>query len=543
MTIVNSVLDSNYNIYGFIFEDGNFKDLQELKEMKFKNNQIKFYKDYYKELNNFKIKELPMKMKINNNFIEITNELELKKKILNKGLLCGFLCSINNIEKVFDMEDFYKVATWCHNINFMIRKNNNISFVVGKNGTKIKTLPILNIEKDIENIDINKLKTSIRKDTLKLSKNNSRIDIINLFNFLNKIDALLLKFPEEKYINTKETKKIDNKFIDLNIGEIISPNINFSDNKININMICKKMGNVNINNILYPVFHVTSKHLFLNGINYIKNIGLIIRNEELKVFENFLDSYDSRLLIKNYENQQNIQKIKSFLGNDNISIFTLNTEFLNIINNKIILDNNQLYEIFKDLIEYKTINRYLNLVKKEIKYQKNKKKFGIYDLLKDEVLDNLIEEGIDIFSGIYNKTGEIIAPAKSTVSAEIIYSIKGYKTIPSAIDIKNKKNSKFVTPKIEKIIDDIENETDLNNKKNKYEKYQEYYNKRQYLLTKKIWLFNLSNLLNESYCLNNGWIKIKETKNDKVDYIAEFNCVEKGLEDFYLKIINIKERY
>lgn len=529
--ILKSVLDNNYNVFGFIFDDNSFKDINELSSIKFENNEIKVCSDLVYEKNKFKIKNIPMMIKKGQDFLEIKNDIEVLKKIITNNKLSGFLININNEEVVLELNEFYKLSLWCNTLNYIVKKREDIFYICGKKGTKIETLPIYDYINERPTAYIKNLRTTINKN---INMSNFRLDVINFFEYLDSKNITLLKLPENDYIQSKKSKEIDNKFIDLGIGELINPKIVYSDNKININMICKKMGNANIDGILYPVFDITSKHLFLNGANYLKEISIIIEKNKVKDLLEYLRLFDSDLLIKKYVNNSVINKIKSFLMKDNIEIYNINTKYLKISNENYDLSIYALFFKISDLFKYKTIMRYLNFIKKELDINPEKTRYGIYSKLNNSELLNLENNGIDIYSGILKRSNNEFIPTKENLSAEIIHSIKGYKSIPSGIDLKNKTKAKYISAELNDIINEIESELSIDEKIKKYFLYSKIYTNKIYDLTKDIWLYNISHLKNGKYIVNSlFWTKVED---------GAYVCKMDGLNDFQLNLKNIKER-
>ena len=154
MKIISTIVDSNYIMYGLELEgrSSEFKEegkdiirkvitLNQLINKRFKNNQIECKKSGIKELNNFKLNKLPMKLFDGEKYIKIKNELFLIKRLLVKGKLEGFLVDIGGIQKRFSTQEIINLSTWYYPINFYIRSRNNKVFISGRKGLSIKKLP------------------------------------------------------------------------------------------------------------------------------------------------------------------------------------------------------------------------------------------------------------------------------------------------------------------------------------------------------------------------------------------------------------------
>ena len=574
MKIISTIVDSNYIMYGLELEgrSSEFKEegkdiirkvitLNQLIDKRFKNSQIACLKKGIKELNNFKLKELPMKLFDGKNYINIINNLTLKKRLLVEGKLEGFLVDINGIEKRFSVEEIINLASWYNLINFYIKFKNNKVFISGKKGNSLIGLPEEELVAEKKTNKKHKVKTIHDKKIVSNIISFNDFDIITLYKIIQDLNGMILKLPTENYEKSKiAKKKYHEDFIDLGIGEIGSPYIVYGEKKLNINSRFKKIGNVLVNfnkyNHTIQTYTITSKHIFLNGKNYMKKFGIIIEKEKAQILK---ERFSKSLALNQITDTSILTPIKSFLGSKTLEIFTVDTGRLDLINhNKIknfILKNNLILDNIKRLNDIKVQKRYYNFITKEVSSILESKsifvepeKFGIYKGMSDELLLALSDAGINVYTGRYEKKEDVneddIPDDKENYEDndyEVIYSIKGFQSIPSAKDIymKNNKAEKYISVEFSKTIDDFNKMPDDKLKLQKIEKALKALDREQSEIIKKLWMhkiscFSAGNYKGFKIPNKEEWVSIMNNKIN--DSTKEFMCKEVGCESLLLKL-------
>lgn len=540
MNIVSIVIDKNNTPYGLELDTKEIVLLKDFIENPIKNKQIEIVDDKLIEQKGFKFKEIPMKQLLNKNLINISNELILNKRIIMDSNLVGFEVSFNSKVLNLTLKELYSLAKFCHCTNFILKTNSRHTYIVGK-GIKLKDLP------STETID--KAPSIIKKkEVLDLEKD---FDVLDIFDFLKTIDAQIIKLPTEKYTKTKNnSKKVSNEFIDLGIGELTSPSIRFTETNINVNATFKKYGNVLVefdgNKFNLQTYVLSTKHIYFNGENYLNEIGIILDKDKEESLVNFLSK---TLSLKKIQNDLILNPLKSILNKRDIILYAIDTSKIEFIKSEKLKDFEfNEYKIKKyclDLIYLKTTKRYLNFMKKEteekikeLKLDIPKPKIGIYSSFNDEMIDFLKDSiGIDIHTGMFKKIEDDKVKNDEISDIEIVYSVKGFKSIPSSKDIvtKSQKSLKFISKNLEIIMNDIESESDYTKKFTKIEEYINKNNNEILNIVEKLWKHKLNSFINGNklyYKDNWNYQLIKESAEYK-----EYSAISES--DLYLKLRNI----
>ena len=168
--------------------------------------------------------------------------------------------------------------------------------------------------------------------------------------------------------------------------------------------------------------------------------------------------------------------------------------------------------------------------------------------MSDELLLALSDAGINVYTGRYEKKEDVneddIPDDKENYKDndyEVIYSIKGYQSIPGAKDIymKNNKADKYISVEFSKTIDDFNKMPDDKLKLQKIEKALKALDREQGEIIKKLWMhkiscFSAGNYKGFKIPNKEKWVPIMNNKIN--DSTKEFMCKEVGCESLLLKL-------
>lgn len=438
---VKTIVDVNRKLIGFLLEgkDTEFEGfstdnirrplpLNVLAARKFSNIQIEVTEKGVKQLGDFKIRNLPMTVWVNNQFVDIDNTVEVVKKFVYNDEIIGFRVKFaDNTFDNFTYANLIKLCSWFKPGNFNIRKSaSGKEFISGKPGfIKLEDLP----EEVIENKKKkrSKVNVAVKNDGVAVRKDiveplNNELDIIELYTILRKFNGLVLRFPRDSYKRREEPNTQSGiAFRPLGLGEYAYPRIVANDSGINFNADFLKPGTVRFNmesgeSKLLPSFVYRKKSLFANGETYLENFGLAIPKEKE---EELLHYFGSSLSLTRVEENKLTNTMSYLTGRKDLEYFRVNCKNIDLISekhyDKYILNNKEIYELVKSAFVPKLIYKYVNnrsgLIadlkrKHSVDYKaiEGKKPIYLYENMTDSEKAEMYHNGIDIYTGAYIHT-------------------------------------------------------------------------------------------------------------------------------------------
>lgn len=592
MKVVGLVVDQNcmpiaFKMEGKLAEFGSLGDnvvvntvtLPEVMTSRFRNNQLDCSTGVMREVGKFKKSELPAEMYLaNGTYVPFDNTLTLKARLLENGKLAGFKVAIGEaLEKNFRSNDIIKLSSWFKCGNFMIQSRKspdgkvNKVYIAGKPGHAVSELP--EIELGVEDRATKKAKTrSVTDVSVKHSTFDPlEFDIVSLFETVNNLNGYIVKLPDSKYNATHKIETVTGKdFIELGVGEVANPFLDYSEKSMAVNVDFRKIGNVNINyngaRIPLPTYVVKKKSLFVNGKNNIKKFGIVVGEEQVKLLK---EAFAGSLAIEPVKNEKMVLPIRSMYGDNTLQMFTVDTSNLDIISRKKVqkyfLTPEEILKYNLRIVELKTAIRYIKYVRNNSKDAMLKAdvadprpKYGMYAGFSDDLLKALTDSGIDIYSGLYTvkeeanttkedaksvqdmiKNGTV---AKEEARFEVEYGIAGFKSIPSAADIAGQTNKakKYITPFVQSLINEIEGMGDVQKMFETADRYTKQFNKEKDEYVKRLWLHKMACLSAGGYTAfkdnKANWTPGKPNKNAVVH---EYICTKPGCESLTIKLTNL----
>lgn len=579
MKVIGTVVDKKCNLIGLSMEGrasefseiGNEKvvrvnHLNEVLSRRFKNNQIDCSQGLVKEVGNFKLKELPMHM-FDNGYTPIDNKITLLERVLVDNKLKGFTVNIAGQVKRYTTEDIIKLS-WFNRENFSVRVNGDTVFIVGKPGFSIEKLPEVELGNDTgSKSKRNTTRSATNKEVANQPIGPANFDILTLYENLNQLNGLVIKLPNIEYIkNNPQPKKIGEDFNNLGIGEVANAYLDYTEDKLNVNTRFKKIGNITVNiqgmPLPVPTFIVTTKNIFLNAENHMEVFGVAVSEKDVPALK---EAFAASLALEEIHDDLIINPIRSIYGDKTLKAFKVDTSKIAVIApNKLqnfILGNKEIFNLTQTLLKCKVHQKYLNAVVKQATealarqgIETNRPKYGIYSAMSDDVLNQLVEKGVDVYTGIYTKkedTDEVQEYEAKKVKAardgeyveervdlEAAYKIKGFITIPSAKDLQNRapKAEKFIDPELDKIMKVLNSMDKVEELLKKAEEFQTANDKLKKRVIKQLWLHKVSSFLitdKKGYKASNWEIVSSTSKSQEV---REYACTDEGCEGLLLKL-------
>lgn len=583
LNIVGLTLSGKASDFGKIGNQEEIQDItmQEVLARKFVNNQIDCSQGKIKELGKFRLRDVGMKMLLDNGQLTpVNNTLTLKTRLLNEGKLAGFEVEILGRTMKFKTDDVIRLSSWFRPENYMIAVRNDADgtvrpYVTGKPGHAIGKLP----ERELGVSKVAPKKTKNRTiqstDSRGSGVANPDFDIVELFDIVSDLNGYVVKLPNVEYKKTKASDtKTGSGFIELGIGEVASAHIEYGEKSMNVNANFRKIGNVMVNfggrPMPMPTYVVKRKSIFVNGKNHIKRFGIVVGEAQVNELR---QKFGASLALEEVTDDSLVTPIRSMYGDPTLTMFIVDTNNLDVISKnrikKYLLSDKEVYRLQLNLLEQKTILRYVNDLYTSSKsamaesgIKDPRPKYGMYAGFSDEMISKIEEAGIDVFSGMYTKT-ELDTDEKSREASKVAdmvksgeykkeeetdigveFGVKGLKSLPSVKDLKeqNKKAEKFITPRLLKIFNKVNELTSVSDMFKFADEIKKRVGKEKEETYKKLWLHKMACLSAGNYEAykvvdTNAWEPMKQSKASNVtDYI----CKTPECSSLTLKLTNIK---
>ena len=594
MKIIGTIVNTNLTLVGLRMkgkasEFGGFDSevqihdiqIRELIQKKFKNSQLDCRGGQLREINNFRLKNLPMLLWNPNEgtMREFDNTITLHKRVLVNGELKGFEATIGGIKGAFQTKNIIQMSGWFRTENFVVRYVDGKAFIAGKPGSPIKGLPA--VERGVQKESSKKAQTKTVQPSEPKNVHNpvlsSNFDLVTLYEIVDSLGGKIIYLPTESYKKTKiATHKTASNFINFGAGQIGSPRIDYTEKNLNVNINFTKVGIVNVQlttgmQTLYP-YVMAKKTVFWNGVNYINKFAIAIQEADIPTLQ---EKFAGSLALESYNNPVVTQPIKAFMGDtgNTVRFFLVDVSRLDIINknkiNEYRLSNKQLRNLALKLVQNKSYYAYVNGISNQAKeaitskgHVLPKPKYGPYAGLSEEDLLLLQEAGIDVFTGMFvgkeetdEKTDadakdlrDVMAGNEPKVrnDIEVEFKIKGMVSNMSYKDCAAKKETALVKadPKFKanlfKLVDTFESMTDVNKMYLEAEKVKENINKAKRDIIKALWHHKMACLAAGNYTAfkvenANDWVPGKALKNG-----MNYQCVDPEAEGLIMKVSGIE---
>ena len=582
LKVVGVVLNSLFLVEGVEFEgvgsdfgELNYSDKRVRKFIsranliasRFKNNEIDCSSGKVVRINNFKFSSCNLYSLKDGKIAKIENDkISLIRRIVNNNDTVGFEVKLLGEIKTFTTgntialselfkPDGYRVLSRIEYIkkfdpsgklvDFPMRK----PYLVGDAGKPLSDLPIKDITTNVKDT---KLKSNVTRtiqmvDINELEPDVSKYGLYELIELIKKYDGLIVTNKDTKYIS-KSTTVVDEKkslFVPLDMVEVASPNITYSDKSINANLKFRRLGFVYLNGVPYPTFLWREKSIFYNGKPNLSKFSIAISKDgSERLFKEFGES----LSVKVSDDKQYLKSIEAIFSRENLVLVDVDASKLSVVS----LDStksNKFYMHNKDIL-LNTIR--LNKCKMEYKILKevlarnteesDRVVFKAFSKCSYSELCALEELGVNIVDGSYNEPITSKNESSSSDRISVEYNVVGMKSLPSV----NKMLQD--TSECAKLIDGLGLQDSLNlvtdglpgvsldDIKDKYKALKDSVN----LIRKDIYLHKVG-LLNknrfEFYDSSSNWNAYKARANSKLN---NYTCAEDGLEKLCLTLDNIE---
>lgn len=580
MRLVNTIVDTQRKLIGFILEGketefGGFTDntvikpvqLVELARTGFRNNQIAMKDGKFTEVGKFKVNELPMKVLVNNGFVDINSEVNLTSRYVQGNDTVGFgVAFADGSTDKYNYKTLIQLCRWFKPGNFVIRvQDNGSAFVAGKAGyLKIEQLPIIYI--GAQPVKDTKIK-SAKAESPKVIENNltAERDIMDLYDLVRKHDGVIINLPDEKYkANGNGDRVADSAFTSLGIGEVGSPYLSFGDSKLNANTVFKKIGNVQVEidmNTVLPVntYTFNTKSVFFNGENHIKRFGIAISREGAEAIVNL---FGDTLGIKPITDEMVIKPITALILNGKKADFIeVNTNKIALLApNKVkscLLSVEQIFELQNAMVVPKLTSKYLSdrtglladlkkkLPREEFAEAANKEPLNLFKLLGPVIAQKIEDAGIDIYSGAFKRTvglpkeADTVSEKQADTAISIEYALDTVNYTKLTYSVISSKDSKL--PK--EIIDLVSKFEALEDDAVKYRLAKTLLDEADNRLEdikRKLWLHKCAMYMQgnkaQIHCHDKDCWEVNTKKRTKA---TVYNCTKPGLENLCLAVNNI----
>lgn len=417
----------------------------------FSNNQLSIVNGKVVEKGSFKINSLPMLLYNNNNYTPIDNTVNIIGRFVKNNENIGFRAAFSDgSEGNLQYQSLLSLSKWFKPGNFAIRTSSKgRQYICGKNNLSLDSLPAQYIgEEPVKKAKRTK-SAAKDKETGTTGMLESGFDILDIYDFVADKHGWIINLPGTKYESTTiagETN--DGEFTSLGIGEVASPTISFTANKLNVNARFKKVGYIPVNiggsTQQITTFVYRNKCVFSNGENYIKKFGIAVPVEhEAEVVK----ALGSSLALEKIKDSTITSPLGQVINAKELVFYKVDASRLDLISKKkresSILSTEQLVNICKNQYSLKLISKAMGpkggLIKNlkatlssdDIAKSEGKSLFGLFSMMNESALEAIKEAGIDVYTGAYNSGAS--SPKKPSSGAgeggaeaiTIEYSLKG----------------------------------------------------------------------------------------------------------------------
>lgn len=442
----NTIVDEKLRLIGFVAE-GKGRDFDQFTDEKmvtplklqwfadrnFKNKQVAISADGIKQLNKFKINSLPMVALVGQEFVPVDNSIALTKRYLNSNNdVVGFDVLINGTEKPYSYKNVVDLSFWFNPSNFVIKNSatGNI-FIAGKPGTRLEDLPTEVIG---EKSQAKRTRSAAQPPTPNTGNVINEFDILDVYEYIQSVNGLILMLPNEKYKATGEaTSKTADTFLEMGIGEVGSPFVQVGEIKLNANTRFKKPGIINIEfgggRIPIQTYVWRTKTLFRNGDNHVKRFGAVIPKANSS---EFIDKFSTGMVMTPITDTGVTQPFTALIGRNDVDFYEIDASKLGmLVKSKVsgsILSNEDIYNKMLEMHSLKLALKYLGTragLLKDLKAQGvqlyeagGRNIMPLFASMSQEFRDKIEAEGVNLYDGSFTMTQKIDKTPKNGSGAE-----------------------------------------------------------------------------------------------------------------------------
>lgn len=419
-----------------------------LKNGKFNNNQLSIVNNKMIEKGNFKLNNLPMMMYDGNGYIEMGNSINLVHRFVQNNENVGFTVAFEDGAQInLRYSNIINISKWFKPGNFVIKTSaKNNEYICSKKGcVRLDDMPSTIIGEEPKVLAKRTKSAAKEKEKSFSNKLESGIDLLDIYDFVDSVNGVVIKMPNEKYeaVTINSNDAVDG-FTSLGIGEVGTSKLEFNSSKLNVSSDFKKVGfvpvNIGGNNVNITTYVHRKKVLFFNGENHLKSICVAIPTE---AESNFVKSLGASLVISKVTDLTVIQPLSQVIDSNNLVYYTVDVSKVDLISKKkrasSILSNSQIKELCTRLYTLKLISKYTGpmggvmknlkgtLTTEQMEDVTNKKVKGLFSMMNTDALAALTEAGIDIYSGAYTPASKSSYSKSKTADTdvEIDYILEG----------------------------------------------------------------------------------------------------------------------
>lgn len=581
LKVVGVVINSSYLVEGIEFE-GTAREFGEvsfdsklirkfisrgnLVNNRFKSNEIDCSNGRIVRINGFRFSGCNLYFLKDNKILKIEdNNITLLRRVVSNNDTVGFDVSLLGDTKSFTVTNTialselfkpngFKIASRVETVR-KIDKSGNIvhvdirkPYLVGTGGNKLSELPIryINSSEDTKSTkNVNKQTIqNVDKNEIELDK--SKYGLYELIQLVKKYDGLVVTNNKSSYTkkSTTEVDKDNSLFVPIEMVEVATPHISFSEKSTNVNLKFRKLGFVYHNGVPITTYLWREKSIFSDGKPNLSKFSVAISRDGANAI---LKEFGASISVKDADSIKYLKAIESIFGKKDLVLLDIdasNLSFLssnNLNNNVFYVDNEDILNKTLKFNKYKLESKIYKAILD--KYNKDSGVFKAYANLSKEMLDGLNEIGINIKDGSYREP--ILNNGYSSSDSDkiyISYSIDGMKSLPSVNKMVGEleKGSKiidaFALRDILQYLDkDLTNE-EVDTFVDKYANANSIVDK----VKEELYLHKLSILEKnryEYYDDSSKWNAKKARGNQKVD---SYICNEDGLDKLCLTLDNIE---
>lgn len=484
MKLTKMIVTPNKVLIGFMVEGkasefgevGNEKreramQIAHLMNNNFNNSQVLFKNGTITEKGKFHINQLGMVCMTNEGPKEVDNTITLTERYVRENENIGFGVKFGDgTSNKYKYSDIIKLSELFKPVNFIVKVTEaGKQYIAGKTGSPLSSLPVIPIE---DAGSAKKIKSGAKPITPVTGGNLvNTIDIMDIFDFVDNANGFIINFHDTKYSATSDkVESVPSQFKSLNVGEVGSPRLDFNETKFNATCKFKNPGVIDLNEIgaesskpetpapmfigasaarnIYT-FVYRSKNLFYNGEHHLSRIGIIIpANLEHELF----DKFGKSLAITEVTDNNVISVVNRLINWKDSKIFEVDTSKLALISpekySKFILNNKEIYDATYKLALAKIGMKYVRGELKNLATlgivapPKNKSIAPQFAMKSESELKELIEAGIDVFSGAFIEKGTERKNTSKSGSADSVIEIS---YIIDGMDPKNFSYDKIVS--------------------------------------------------------------------------------------------------
>lgn len=436
VTVVGTIVNENLKLVGLVF-NGHPRYFNEISEEKTINKAVPLSgsKTLLSRCKNFRLvgnsiesvngkdmlSDLDMSDTKGN---KIDNRAKLAKRIIVDDKVCGYLVEFGfGGSKKFRTADIIVLSTYFKPVNFLVKSRDGSSFISGKPGMQLSSLPAesryteaykkRNAKAKAEKVEGKTEKTRISLADIK-SVDTTDMDLLGLFDVLDSNSCFVLGMGDYKNTMEKLTET-DSAFTPLSSGlkVIGAPKITHSKDKLKANVLFRKPGYVGVEG-MPPVmaFTWTERTLIMNNENHMPKIGIAVPMDGVEKVVGYLKGCNGILKLDEVDNKEMEKAVRSLTGNfrKEYRLFSIDLSGMKVLSNdtvdKSILTLEQLtsstIRIESNKVVLRGINSLLANLNCKGTVSGEPDVADMFSVYSEAMIDKLVEAKVDVKTGAYN---------------------------------------------------------------------------------------------------------------------------------------------